>query len=373
MKSFCNVVHPVGRVLTRGTKVWDSCPARGLTSAFWGDWDGLNTRLWRGHPLLDSRFVRPLLEYFGTGSEWLLTCRREGRLSAAAVLNRQAPGIWQSFLPPQAQLSPVLVPDLSMALEMVEHLPGFGVSIDFLCQDPLYSPVGRSKDAGKVVLTPYGDTMAVSLRLGFDDYWEARSRKLRNNIGRYVRRAEQAGLDMHADRISAPVDLARAVSRYGDLESRGWKGLEGTAIHRGNMQGRFYAEVMDGFGSTGNAEVFELRIGGQLAASRLLIRNAAFRVALKTTYDESLREYAPGRILLYRMLRSMAEETEPHRVEFYTKATKDQLAWATEQRAIVHARVFRWNWLKGAYRTLEGVRRRQREEAEQDPEGVASP
>ena len=50
------------------------------------------------------------------------------------------------------------------------------------------------------------------------------------------------------------VDLTTAVERYAALESRGWKGLEGTAVGSDNVQGRFYDEVLRGFAGSGGAK-----------------------------------------------------------------------------------------------------------------------
>ena len=64
-----------------------------------------------------------------------------------------------------------------------------------------------------------------------------------------------------------------AVDRYGALESRGWKGAQGTAVRHDNEQGRFYDAVMSNFARDGCAHVYELYLGEQLAASRLLVSN----------------------------------------------------------------------------------------------------
>ena len=124
------------------------------------------------------------------------------------------------------------------------------------------------------------------------------------------------------------------------------------------MYQQYCAGIMERFGAEGNADVFELRIDGRLASSRLLIGNEEFRIVLKTTYDEELAEFAPGRLLLYEMLQKLAEEPRPKRLEFYTKATVDQLAWATERRPIFHATLFRWSALRRAAHVVKGIRDR---------------
>lgn len=336
---------------------WSFFPAREATGAFWGEWDELNRRLWAGHPFLDRRFVEPLLDYWGTGDEQIVACRGGEGLVAAAILVRRRPGFWQTFLPAQTQMAPVLVGEYAVAREMLAAIQDPAVAIDFLCQDPRYSPFAPGEDRKEMLGVPYAVTMAVNLDGGFQEYSEGRSRNLRKNIGKYRRRAEALGGSPELRRVSAVTELREAVARYGEIESRGWKGQQGTALNENNAQGKFYAAVMELFGAGGRADVFELWIGGRLAASRLLIGNEGFRIVLKTTYDEEMSEYAPGRLLLYEMLKHLAGLPGPKRVEFYTKATREQLAWATEQRTVFHAGLYRWAALRRVAEVVRGIRR----------------
>lgn len=62
---------------------------------------------------------------------------------------------------------------------------------------------------------------------------------------------------------------------------------------------------------------------------------------LKTTYDETLKELAVGRVLLYKLLEQEFSQQQIRRIEFYTNATPDQLEWATESRVIEHVTMYR--------------------------------
>jgi hypothetical protein len=346
---------------------WTNFPAHDASDAFWGEWDELNGRLRGRHPFLDSRFVSALLQYWGTGTEQIIACHGDAGLTAAAVLQPARHGVWRTFLPSQTQLGPVLVGSHLAAREMLEAIPGFAVAIELLCQDPLYSPFGLPPEGGDVSISPYAPTMSLTLENGFEEYWQRRSRKLKNNVARWRKKAEGQGAAIKLTQISSVGQMREAVARYGELESRGWKGREGTALHEENPQGQFYSGIMERFGAEGNADVFELRVGGRLASSRLLIGNEEFRVALKTTYDEELPELAPGRLLLYEMLQKLAEGPGPKRLEFYTKATVDQLAWATEQRPIFHATLFRSAAFRLAAQVFRGIRDRFRGADQEGP------
>ena len=146
--------------------------------------------------------------------------------------------------------------------------------------------------------------------------------------------------------------MGDAVERYAQLESQGWKGKEGTALRPGGAQCRFYTEVLERFSGLSDHEglAFELYYEGRLVASRLCIANESILVALKTAYDESIKAIAPGRLLLKETLEYLAASYGSRPIEFYTKATRDQLAWATATREIVHISIY----ANAFYRTLSG-------------------
>ena len=58
------------------------------------------------------------------------------------------------------------------------------------------------------------------------------------------------------------------------------------------------------------------------------------------SYDERAAEYAPGRLLLYKLIESCFEQDVIASIEFYTRVTTDQLSWANGQREISHFNIF---------------------------------
>ena len=195
---------------------------------------------------------------------------------------------------------------------------------------------------------------------GFDAYWAQRSKKLSQNIRRYAHRLEKDGGGRQLLRLTEAAQMGAAVARYGELESSGWKGREGTAIRIDNAQGEFYREVLERFAASGQGAVYECWFGDRLAASRLVIGSPAMLVMLKTSYDESLSEFAPGRLLLFDLIRQTFAEGGCRTIEFYTNATPDQLAWATGQRTIRHVTVFRNAGVRLVYETGRRLLRRLR-------------
>lgn len=316
-------------------------------------WDALNQRLMGGHGMLDGLFVDALLRRFGDGRVLLASARSGGEPVAMLLLNARTRGmgVWSSFLPPQAQIGPSLIPEGLDMRGLFAILPGYASELDLLCNDPRFGDL-RELPGKAVKSLPHALTMNVSLKDDFDDYWAQRPRKLIQNMRRYQRRLLSEPGEVRLDVVSAPEAIVAAVDRYAALESSGWKGREGTALGSDNPQGHFYAEVMHGFASRGEALVYELWLGDQLLASRMLLLRGRLIVMLKTAFDEQFERLAPGRILLLRTLEDLFTRAPGSVVEFYTNADADLLAWSTSQRWINHVSIYRHGGLPAFYSLL---------------------
>ncbi len=330
---------------------WEFHPAKADFSTYAEEWDRLNVQLFDGHPFFDSRFVGPLLEHFASGKEQLCICRSNGVISGLLILEQIGFGRWASFRPSQAQVTSILIADASTLSELLTDLPGFAWTIEFLAIDPRYSP-DLSRSALARTVSSHVRTIAIERGISFSDYWNRRSKNLRANIRRYLNRAKrEAGLPEFSIRANS-AEMTSSVRRFGELESAGWKGAAGTAVAIENKQGAFYGDVLSRFALTNQAEVCELSIGNQLAASRLLISNRQIIVILKTTYSESLARFAPSRLLLYRLLEDCLASQSTKAIEFYTNATIEQAEWSTSDSMIQNVQVFKSNFIAAGHRFL---------------------
>jgi hypothetical protein len=330
-------------------------------------WDRLNHELMAEHAMLDGAFVDALLRHFGTSGARLAIARRGDAPVAMLLLNThpRGLGVWSSFLPSQTQIGPSLLPpDLDVG-GLLTALPGYASELDLLCNDPRFGDL-RELPGRPVTSVPHALTMNISLAGSFDDYWAMRPRKLIQNMRRYLRRLQSEPGGERLDVISSPEAMAAAVQRYGALESSGWKGREGTAISNDNPQGRFYVEVMHQFAARGEALVYELWLGDDLLASRMLLLHGGMVIMLKTAFHEQFDRLAPGRILLQRTLEDLFTRVPEGVVEFYTNADSDLLAWSTSQRWINHVSVYRHGGLPALY----GLLRRGKRGWHGKPQGV---
>lgn len=323
--------------------LWQVTRLNGSLGKHAAAWDALNQRLFNRHPMLDSSFVDGLLKHFGNGSEHLCALIPHGEPEAMCLLVPRGFGVWGTFLPSQAQMGPILISKLHALTGLINSLPGFVIRLDFLCIDPQFSDLSIGERDTSVRMD-HALTMNVNLKSGFKTYWDTRSKNLTKNIRRYERRLSEDNIARRFLCITDPKDIGDAVARYAELESKGWKSNNDTALGTANIQGLFYTELLGRLSTSGNAMVCELWFDTQLAASRLMIVSDSMAIILKTTYEEAFKQYAPGRLLLRDVIQTMCEDHPDKTLEFYTDANPDQLAWATGQRWITH-----WSFYKNQF------------------------
>lgn len=328
-----------------GDARWTIAASQAVDERWWADWDRLNDTHLQSHPLLSSRWARNLVASFGPQDlRFARLVRGNGEPLAATILQPTGFGRWRVFCPAQAAIA-LLVFDRSLAggmqwlQQLLRRMPGIGLVLDVPYQDQPYSWV-ETPEHTSLHRVSLGTTIRIRSPEGLDKYWAERPKELRDNVRRRQRKAGEEGHQFRLAAVTEPGLIGAAVDRYGQLESSGWKGKEGTALHPDNVQGRFYRAMMEAYATTGDATMFELWNREQLAASRIVIRGPTMYVILKTTFDENLRNFAPGHVQLYEMFRTML--ADPQRVvELYTKATRDWLLWATDTRSIDDVSIYR--------------------------------
>ncbi len=329
-------------------EIWTLHKAKQNFETYRKEWDNLNANLYDSHPLLNSDFIAPLIKYFADDNTHLAILSRGNSTQAMALLQKNNLIKWSSFLPSQLQISPVLFKDKDQAISLIKKLPFSVLMLDILAQDPLNSPFyGESAISNNnLSRMQHAITMNIAIKGSFESFWDSRSNKLRHNISRYLRRLRDNGLEFDLVINTGRTEINDSLNRYGELESLGWKAANGTAISPDNLQGKFYSDILNSFSLSENAVVYELFINKRLAASRLVVKNNMMLIMLKTTYDENLKKYSVGRILLYLLIHNSFENKEIKYIEFYTNASKDQISWAGSTRSIEHVTVYRNNFIK---------------------------
>lgn len=328
---------------------WEFLPLSQGLGVLQGEWDNLNVKLGGSNPYFDSRFMGNLLKHFPSGREILCVHRCAEGIDAMLILAPGRAGTWRLFNPAQAQIAPFFVTEPRHVQELIADFPGLMLGLECPCQDPDVTPLARLSDRIPAVSADHVRTIAVQLEGSFKEYWAGRSGNLRKAIARRTRRLHDADYAVRLRRLDDAALMRAAVARFGEIESQGWKGREGSAMRSDNVQGAFYADVMEDFAARGEARVYELYFNESLVAMQLCLLSPTMTVLLKTTYDENYSEYSPGRILQYLLLEHEFEQARVRWIEFYTNANSDQLSWATHERVVMNFLLFRNAAVKASY------------------------
>ena len=339
---------------------WSFYPALEAFDRFRDRWDALN-RTQDNHILLDSGFVAILLRHFGSPSV-LLAIHEDPGNPAMALIERRAPGVWETFQPSWAPLGLILYGDRDKGGEnlssLVRALPGYAIELGVLQQDPNLSGLSVVDDYSWVEKSDYIQTARISLIGTFEGYWATREDRLRKNNDRLRRRMAEKGLELEFTSIRDPVGVGDGIREFGRLESKGWKVGEGTAVGIDDAQARFYQAVLEDFCGHGEGLIYQLRIDGQVVATDICAVRDEMAIVIKTTYDEDWKVWAPGVLLREDIVRDLYAGGRVRNYEFYGPLMDYQLRWTNDVRTLYHLTCFRHPWIRGARDFAKRIRHR---------------
>jgi len=305
-------------------------------------WDDINREHY-SHPLLESRFVSHTLRYFGNGQEQIALLGAEKDPDAIAVLAKNRLASWGVLQASQSPLGALIVkPGIappSLVKALFDQLPRSCQVLSVTQQDPDILP--RPESTPTLGTLDYIDTARITVDGSFEEYWASRGKNLRHNMKRQRNRLEREGIDLRLEILTQPGDMYEGVRDYGDLESAGWKTGKGTAVHVENAQGRFYADLLKDYASTGDAGIYRFFYGDRLAAVDLCIWNESVFVILKTTYDESVNKSSPALLMRREYFPPIFESRMVERIEFYGKVMDWHTKWSDEIRTLYHINGYR--------------------------------
>ena len=317
------------------------------------EWDCLN-RSQGDCILLDSVFVAALIRCFGH-KKLLLGVSRDAGRAGMAFVEATGSGNWSTFQPSQAPLGLILLADRKDSFGSLRHmmraLPGYALVLGVMCQDPRYSsfpPVATGPD---IEVLPYIQSARLSLSSSYEDFWNSRSKTLREKLAKHRRRLAREGRVLELSTHTLSDEVASCVREHGRLESNGWKGQEGTAIAADNIQGAFYTHVLEEHCARNEGVIYQLRLDGQVIASRLCLCRDRTLYILKTAYDENFAQFSPGILLMQDILKHAYTQRQIQTIEFYGRVMEWHTKWTEDIRAFYHINCLRHRWL-GAVRQI---------------------
>lgn len=300
------------------------------------EWDELADGLGAG-PFVRPGWLAAWWRAFGRAAPAVLAARRQGSLVAVLPLQRGR-GSLRSASNWHSASSGLLAADAEAMGELARGLFAAAprsVAISFLdtaevaASDASYSTLQRI-----VERPPFA-----SLQGSWDAYHAALGKNLRADVGRRLRRLQEAGevaLELHdgGERLDALLEEGFAV------EASGWKGEEGTAIVSQPETRRFYTESARWAARHGFLQLAFLRLDGVAIAFHLNLVAAGVHYHVKGGYDPSYQQYSPGKVL-HRLLLERAFGEGLSRYDFLGADEPYKLQWASEARELVLFQAFR--------------------------------
>jgi hypothetical protein len=128
----------------------------------------------------------------------------------------------------------------------------------------------------------------------------ARERISAKQLGNLARRRRQAGRTLGTavatvERVGG--DLDGAVEQFLELEAKGWKGRNGTALSCRPGHDRFFHEVARGFADQGRLMFLSLEAGSTVLAQTTALVAGEGLFGFKRAYDEAFARWSPGALL----------------------------------------------------------------------------
>ncbi len=173
---------------------------------------------------------------------------------------------------------------------------------------------------------------------------ETLSKKFIKNIKRLENKAAKELGEVTASFNSDPAVLPECLEKFFQTEASGWKGEEGTssAIKFHPDLVSFYQELYTSFSKDGSFAINLLEIGGEPAAAQFCIRCSNTWYILKIAYEDNLKKYGPGNILMLKFLQSACIDPNVREINLVT-APQWAERWHLEYRPVYTFRYFNKN------------------------------
>ena len=303
------------------------------------------------HLLLDKPFIVAMLRHFPDPDAVLAEYEEDGKIECAFIisLGKNKAGCFVSKV---SQISAAYICNSVepaklqfMLKSLFSVLPKSILVFMIGYQDSDILNPKLFEQVKNCLVDPYASNTSIPAGVDFEKYWSERSKSTRKGIKRASGKLDRDGIAVTYNVVNTRSELAEGLRKYGELESAGWKGREGSAIDFNNQQGAFYADVLGAYVDQGQAKVHQLRFDNTVVASLLTIEDERMNIALKTTYDEAFAKYAPGRLLDYYMLQELLSGSSSKNIENFTSASVEDQKWWPRVRQMYHVTIYRYRWL----------------------------
>ena len=158
----------------------------------------------------------------------------------------------------------------------------------------------------------------------------------RRELKRQEKRLGETGRVEHLVLRTAD-ELPRWIDEFLALEASGWKGKRGTAFACSEHQRRFASAVFTGAFERGKLTMVGINRDDKPIARFCVLTTGEGAFAFKTAFDESLRKYGPGTLVVQDVIAAFHARPELEWMDSYTGPNNQNLAALWK-----HRRTIRW-------------------------------
>ncbi len=175
----------------------------------------------------------------------------------------------------------------------------------------------------------------IEIRGDYATYQAGRSRSLRRNLRKDLRRLERTGpLELRLYDTHTPDEVDARLRTAFEIENRSWKGMRGQTVLRTPRMFAFYCRQARQLAAWGMLRVAFLECKGRPIAFEIGWMGKGVYHSFKVGFDEALREFGPGHLLRMHLVRHFFERGEAEWIDFQGPQTEALAAWSTHTYAI---------------------------------------
>jgi hypothetical protein len=333
------------------------------------DWNRLYQQLERPAYYQDWRWMHALVKWLIAGPVFFVTVRKSDRtvlilpLQAGKVVKGGVRHSFLGFLDHTHIVLSDLICDRSQVSSFeLESLVGF-LSKQKLVDWSVLFLNGYTEDSQLFGLLGEADEVQreksrnAYFRLRNGDFEEGLSKKFIKNIKRLEKKAVKeigkvsASFDRNSQNSSTRFDM------FMDLEASGWKGEKGTstAIKHDPALVSFYREIVQSFSENNACSINLLDIEGTPVAGQLSIRCGSVWYILKVAYEESMKLYGVGNLLMLKLLEFASSDESVDEINLVT-APEWSRRWHLQTRPVFGYQHFNSNFKGRVSRVIADAR-----------------
>lgn len=203
-------------------------------------------------------------------------------------------------------------------------------------------------------------------KCSINDFLKGSRKQLRQQLDRRKRRLDEIGeLKLVLTRTYSP----ELIDRYLELETKGWKGRNGTSAVEDPNVARLHHDFAKAVSDTDALFAYELRLDEIPIAMSINIENGRIMFHWKTTFDEAYSKYSPGN-LLFKLFVAECLERDIDEIDLMSPSTTNKRYWASGEKEHAAFYVFApgllgtflWGWKFGVVALLRDLKSRTREQ-----------